>query len=320
MTEHRRNRGGLGLTLGLLLTACAPGPGLPVSSAGAELPALSAETARARLPGIIPRAEAQALLPAPQREPDGRGYTLLTRGGHGGSFFIGTTGSPGGGRGTGAVQGGARAGHAGSATSHGGTRPGYHGSGAYHGGTRPGYHGSGTYHGGSRPGYHGSGTYRGSAWPGYHGRGWRYGFDRYYDSLWYYPYGNYLFPFYQGIGGAYLPYTGVDSPYLEWLDGSWQARSQVPTAGVPAATANQSWIVIQGRQFFPREATVSPGSTVVFYNADSEPQRVRSLDGAIDTGILAAGKASAPITVTGPGTFNLSSALHPEMVGVLNVR
>jgi plastocyanin len=93
-----------------------------------------------------------------------------------------------------------------------------------------------------------------------------------------------------------------------------------PATGVPAATTNQSWIVIQGRQFFPKEATLSPGSTVVFYNADSEPQRVRSQDGSLDTGILAAGKASAPITVTGTGTINLSSTTHPEMAGVLNVR
>ncbi|MEB3221148.1 MAG: hypothetical protein VKS61_03625, partial [Candidatus Sericytochromatia bacterium] len=195
--------------------------------------------------------------------------------------------------------------------------------GAYHGGTRPGQHGGGTYHGGTWPGRHGGGTYHGGTWGGHHypyGRGWRYGFDRYYDSLWYYPYGDYMFPFYRGLGGAYFPYYGVDSPYLQWTDGSWQARSQAPAAGVPAQAANQAWIVIQGRQFFPREATVDAGNSVVFYNADTEAHAVRSVDGTVDTGSLSPGKASAPVALTTPGALQVTCTTHPGMAGSITVR
>ncbi len=67
------------------------------------------------------------------------------------------------------------------------------------------------------------------------------------------------------------------------------------------------------RSFNPNPAAVPPGKTVVWHNLDSQTHRVRLDDGRLDTGNIAAGAFSAPMTLAADGPYHCT--LHPSMVG-----
>jgi plastocyanin len=67
------------------------------------------------------------------------------------------------------------------------------------------------------------------------------------------------------------------------------------------------------RSFTPNPATVAPGRVVVWHNVDSETHRVRLDDGRLDTGNIAPGAFSAPMTLAADGPYHCT--LHPSMVG-----
>jgi plastocyanin len=70
------------------------------------------------------------------------------------------------------------------------------------------------------------------------------------------------------------------------------------------------------QSFSPNPAQVG-GQTVVFRNADTIAHRVLLNDGTIDTGNIAPGATSAPVTMPVEGT-NYHCSLHPDMVGAVN--
>jgi hypothetical protein len=57
------------------------------------------------------------------------------------------------------------------------------------------------------------------------------------------------------------------------------------------------------------------GQTVVWHNIDTTTHRVVLNDGKLDTGNLAPGAFSQPMTLGAPGPYHCS--IHPDMVGTL---
>ena len=68
------------------------------------------------------------------------------------------------------------------------------------------------------------------------------------------------------------------------------------------------------RSFSPNPATVPVGTTVVWHNVDSEAHRVVLDDRQLDTGNIAPGAYSTPMTLK-PASYHCS--IHPSMVGAL---
>lgn len=81
------------------------------------------------------------------------------------------------------------------------------------------------------------------------------------------------------------------------------------------------FITIVGDQgaasFSPNPADARVGQRVIWRNADVMVHTATG--GSFDTGIVAAGGASAPITMSTAGTFPYRCLLHPGMVGTLRV-
>jgi len=70
--------------------------------------------------------------------------------------------------------------------------------------------------------------------------------------------------------------------------------------------------------FYPSPAPVRSGQIVVWRNSDAVTHHVVFDDGSVDTGTLAAGTLSQPITI-GVGNWNYHCAIHPSMVGSVAV-
>jgi plastocyanin len=69
------------------------------------------------------------------------------------------------------------------------------------------------------------------------------------------------------------------------------------------------------QSFSPNPATVPAGQTVVWHNIDTTTHRVVLNDGKLDTGNLAPGAFSPPMTLAAPSPYHCS--IHPDMVGAL---
>ena len=84
----------------------------------------------------------------------------------------------------------------------------------------------------------------------------------------------------------------------------------------PAGAVTINVVRENGNQSFsPNPATVPAGQTVVWHNIDTTTHRVVLNDGALDTGNLAPGAFSQPMTLAAPGPYHCS--IHPDMVGTL---
>jgi plastocyanin len=86
-----------------------------------------------------------------------------------------------------------------------------------------------------------------------------------------------------------------------------------PTSGV--VTIN---VVSQNgaQSFSPNPATLPAGQTVVWRNVDRVTHRVVLNNGSLDTGDIAAGASSQPMSInTGAGPYHCS--IHPSMVGTI---
>jgi len=89
-----------------------------------------------------------------------------------------------------------------------------------------------------------------------------------------------------------------------------------PTTAAPAGAITINIVGINGAQSFsPNPATVPPEHLVVWHNVDSVTHRVVLNDGQLDTGSLAPGVFSAPMTLRASGPYHCS--IHPPMVGTL---
>ena len=70
--------------------------------------------------------------------------------------------------------------------------------------------------------------------------------------------------------------------------------------------------------FYPSPATVRSGQIIVWRNWDAVTHHVVFDNGSVDTGTLAAGTLSQPITI-GVGNRSYHCAIHPSMVGSIAV-
>lgn len=94
------------------------------------------------------------------------------------------------------------------------------------------------------------------------------------------------------------------------------APTSTPTSTPPAGAVTIDVVSENGAQSFrPNPATVPAGQLVVWHNVDRQTHRVVLNDGQLDTGNLAPGAFSAPMTLGTPGPYHCS--IHPDMVGTV---
>ena len=103
--------------------------------------------------------------------------------------------------------------------------------------------------------------------------------------------------------------------------GSYESGSPVaPTPPTPTTSNGVVTINIvldNGSQSFsPNPATLPAGQMVVWHNVDTTTHRVVLNSGSLDTGDLAPGASSQPMSInTGGGPYHCS--IHPSMVGTI---
>jgi plastocyanin len=88
------------------------------------------------------------------------------------------------------------------------------------------------------------------------------------------------------------------------------------TEAPPPGAITINVVGINGAQSFsPNPATVPAGQVVVWHNVDSTTHRVVLNDGKLDTGNIAPGRFSQPMTLVAAGPYHCT--IHPEMVGTI---
>jgi len=94
-----------------------------------------------------------------------------------------------------------------------------------------------------------------------------------------------------------------------------------PTTPSTGGSSNITTITISGQKgdqsFSPNPAMCATGQTVVWKNADSTTHRIVIADLGIDTGNIAPGASSQPVSLANVSK-NYHCSLHPSMVGSLN--
>jgi plastocyanin len=89
-----------------------------------------------------------------------------------------------------------------------------------------------------------------------------------------------------------------------------------PSTPPPAGAIIIDVVAINGSQSFsPNPATIPAGQTVAWHNIDTTTHRVVLNDGKLDTGNIAPGRFSSPMTLAASVPYHCS--IHPEMVGTL---
>ena len=104
--------------------------------------------------------------------------------------------------------------------------------------------------------------------------------------------------------------------------GGYGGGNSTPAPTTPSPTgANVITVTITGNKgaqsFSPNPAMCATGQTVVWKNADTTTHRIVIQDLGVDTGPIAPGASSSPVSLA-----NVSKAyhcsIHPSMVGALN--
>jgi plastocyanin len=95
-----------------------------------------------------------------------------------------------------------------------------------------------------------------------------------------------------------------------------------PVAPTPPAPTTSNGVVTinivrdNGAQSFsPNPATLPAGQMVVWHNVDGTTHRVVLNSGSLDTGDLAPGASSRPMSINTGGPYHCS--IHPTMVGTI---
>jgi plastocyanin len=92
-----------------------------------------------------------------------------------------------------------------------------------------------------------------------------------------------------------------------------------PTPPVPSRNFIIDVAEINGPySFYPSPATIRSEQIIVWRNSDTVTHHVVFDDMSVDTGTLAPGTLSQPITA-GPGNWPYHCAIHPSMVGNVTV-
>jgi len=78
-------------------------------------------------------------------------------------------------------------------------------------------------------------------------------------------------------------------------------------------------VAINGAQSFsPNPTTLQSGQMVVWHNVDTITHRVVLNDQSVDTGDLAPGASSQPMTIGGASGGQYHCSIHPVMIGSIN--
>ncbi len=102
------------------------------------------------------------------------------------------------------------------------------------------------------------------------------------------------------------------------------SSNSTPTATTNPGTATSGTaanvlITIAGmlgnQSYSPAVTTVAAGQTVAWHNGDTITHTATSDSGVFDTGPIAPGATSSPITMAAGGTFPYHCSIHPTMVG-----
>jgi plastocyanin len=91
-----------------------------------------------------------------------------------------------------------------------------------------------------------------------------------------------------------------------------------PSTSTTASIVTVNVVAIRGAQSFsPNPATLPAGVQIVWHNVDSITHRVVLDNGSVDTGNLAPGASSQPMTMGASGA-SYHCSIHPEMIGSIN--
>ena len=105
-------------------------------------------------------------------------------------------------------------------------------------------------------------------------------------------------------------------------NGSSIAPTPTSSPSTPSASADVTITITGmngGNSYSPNPGTLKAGQKVAFRNADSIAHTATADGGSFDTGTIAPGATSNPITLATAGTLNYHCRFHPDMTGTLNV-
>jgi plastocyanin len=92
---------------------------------------------------------------------------------------------------------------------------------------------------------------------------------------------------------------------------------------MPAGGPADLTIIINGQNgsmsFSPNPAGLKVGQKVAWHNSDGIVHTATADSGAFNTGSIAPGSTSAPITLTVAAASGYHCSIHPSMVGTVNV-
>jgi plastocyanin len=92
-----------------------------------------------------------------------------------------------------------------------------------------------------------------------------------------------------------------------------------PTQPGDAGVVTINVVAINGAQSFsPNPLAVPAGQKVVWHNVDNTTHHVVLNDRSVDTGDLAPGASSQPMTIGGTGDGQYHCSIHPVMIGSIN--
>ena len=95
------------------------------------------------------------------------------------------------------------------------------------------------------------------------------------------------------------------------------APAPTPAPTPPSGVVTINVVGVNGAQSFsPNPATLPAGQMVVWHNIDSITHRVVLNNGSLDTGNIAAGASSQPMSINAGGGPYFCS-IHPSMVGTI---
>jgi plastocyanin len=102
--------------------------------------------------------------------------------------------------------------------------------------------------------------------------------------------------------------------------GDTSAGTTPPTEAAPAeGSADGTTVEIAEFAFSPAELEVPVGASVVWTNGDEFAHTAQADDGTFDTGDIAAGASSDPVTFEEPGTYSYFCGIHNSMTAVITV-
>lgn len=141
-------------------------------------------------------------------------------------------------------------------------------------------------------------------------RGWQPSFLRDYADLYYYPFGNYLFPYYYDAG-SYYPYRSAYSPFFSYEGGSWSPYYYDNVGS--AAPEREARVVMAEGRFWPEEVRLVAGGTVVWLNADAMIHNATADAGGtvFATQPVDPGTVSETLTFARPGRYDYHCSYHP---------